>query len=400
MEQTRFDHEQKGLVPLPSFAWIALTNRCNLKCAHCQRELLKEEGLLKPREMQWQIFKKLEAELFPHLERIQFGGNNFGEQLLASNWDSFFERISKFKIGISIVTNAMLLNSKRIKAIVNCGGEFNFSLEGVTKESYMKIRGCKFEKFLGIVKETCQEKIKRSEFGARLNLGFVIFRDNIRGITRLIRIAVKLGVDRIIVTHFVPWQESQRYKSLVYHKELANKMLEKAKKLAGELNLKVDLPRPFKMEKNQDKPILHGIMSLSPCYHPWRSVSINEKGDVMPCCATNAVLGNLESASFSEIWNGRKYRKLRKTVNSSRPLGFCRKCAFRGIKMRSTSPLPFCSNESILLAAIGPDKHTKSFPLVLCKFKNSLRKTTWGKKLIPYLMELYCRHAAFINWSL
>lgn len=399
MEQTRFDHEQKGLVPLPSFAWIAFTNRCNLKCAHCQRELLKEQGLLKPREMHWQIFKKLEAELFPHLERIQFGGNNFGEQLLASNWDSFFERISKFKIGISIVTNATLLDSKRIKAIVDSGGEFNFSLEGITKESYKAIRGCRFEMFLGKVKETCQEKIKRPESGTQVQMGFMIFRDNINEITRLIRIAVKLGIDRVTFTHFVPWQESQRYKSLVYHKELANKMLRKAKKLAGELNLKVDLPKPFKIDKNQDKPILHRITSLSPCYHPWRSVSINEKGDVMPCCATSAVLGNMGSSSFSEIWNGRKFKKLRKTVNSSSPLSFCRSCGFRGIKMRSSSPLSFCSDESILLAAIGPDRQTKSFPLVLRKFKNSLRKTIWGKKLIPYLMDLYHRHGAFINWS-
>ena len=396
-EQTTSDQGQTKLVSLPSFAWVAVTNRCNLKCMHCQRELLKEQELVKPRDMPWKIFNKLEAELFPHLERIQFGGNNFGEQLLASNWDSFFERISKFKIGISIVTNAILLNPKRIKAMVDSGGEFNLSLEGITKESYESIRAYKFEKFLNIVKETCLEKIKKSESGARVNLAFTIFRDNISEVTALMRISVQLGVDRVSITHFVPWQESHRHQSLVYHRELANQMLEKTEKLARELNLKADIPRPFRIDKNQDKPILNGIRPLSPCYHPWRSVSINEKGDVMPCCATSVVLGSLESSSFSEIWNGRKYKKLRKTVNSSRPLSFCRNCSFRGIEIHSTNPLAFCSDESILLAAIGPDEHSKSFTLLLRKAKNTLQKTSWGRKLIPYLMELYRRHVAFIN---
>lgn len=398
MEQASSTQRQKKLVPLPSFAWIAVTNRCNLKCAHCQREFLKEQGLIKPQDMPWQIFNKLEAELFPHLKRIQFGGNNFGEPLLASNWDCYFERANKYNICISIISNATLLNPKRIKAMVDSGGEFNFSLEGITKKSYETIRGCKFEKFLNMVKETCLEKIKMSESGARVNLGFTVSQNNISEITRLIRTAVQLGADRITVTHFFPWKESQRQQSLVYHKELANKMLGKAKKLARELDLKVDLPKPFRIFKNQDKPILPGVRSLSPCYHPWKSVSVNEKGDVMPCCATSVVLGNLKRSSFSEIWNGHKYKKLRETVNSSRPLSFCRSCSIRGIDLRSTDPLFFCSDESIILDAIGLDRNTKSFPLMLRKLKNYLWKTSWGRKLIPYLMELYRRHFVFINW--
>ncbi len=392
--------KQKKPIPLPSFAWIAVTNRCNLKCAHCQREFLKEQGLIKPQDMPWQIFNKLEAELFPHLERVQFGGNNFGEPLLASNWDSYFERANKYNVDVSIVSNATLLNPKRIKAMVDSGGEFNFSLEGITKKSYEAIRGCKFENFLNIFKKTCQEKVKMSESGARVNLGFTAFQDNISEVPRLIRTASQIGADRITVTHFFPWQESQRYQSLVYHKELANKMLGKAKKLAKELNLKADLPKPFRIYKNQDKPIHHGVRSLSPCYHPWKSVSVNEKGDVMPCCATSVVLGNLKKSNFSEIWNGNKYKKLRETVNSSRPLTFCRNCSIRGIDIGSTDSLFFCSDESIILAAIGLGRNTKSFPLLLRKLKNGLWKTTWGRKLIPYLIEVYRRHLVFINWPI
>jgi radical SAM protein with 4Fe4S-binding SPASM domain len=380
---------------MPSFAWIAVTNKCNLRCTHCQRELLKAHGLLKPREIAWKLFRRLEAEVFPYLERIQFGGNNFGEQLKASRWDEVFEIVSKFKIDISLVTNGTLFNTDRIKELIEAGVELNFSLEGASKESYEAVRGHRFNRFFDIIKETCEEKIKRPGNGAKVNLGFTVFYDNIREITDLICMAARIGVDRIIVTHFAPWKESQRRQSLVYHKELCNRMLEKAKNLAAELDIRVDLPRPFSIVDSHKKPDPQERKLGKPCYHPWRSFSINEKGDVMPCCTTSVVMGNLEKSSFDEIWNGSKYHKLRRTVNSSHPLVFCRDCAFREIDRESRQPISFWSDEKFLLAAIGTDKHQNSASLVLRNMKNRLKKTKWGAKALPYLIELYRRQGAF-----
>jgi radical SAM protein with 4Fe4S-binding SPASM domain len=386
---------QTGSAPLPTFAWIAVTNRCNLRCTHCQRGLLRELGLLRHREMSWKVFNKLESEVFPHLKRIQFGGNNFGEQLLASNWDSFFERISKLKLGISIVTNGTLLNTSRIKAMVEAGVELNFSLEGVSKEAYEAVRGYKFDKFFGIIKKTCEEKIRLPENGAQVNLGFTIFKDNIREVTDLIGMAARLEVDRIVVTHFAPWQENQRRQSLVYHKELSNRMLEKAKYLARELDIMVDLPMLFRIDNIQENPDPLERGRVKPCYHPWRSFSVNERGDVIPCCATSVVMGNLERSSFYEIWNGSKYQRLRKTVNSSRPLVFCRDCAFREIEVGSTEPISFWSDEEFLLSAIGTERRKNSTSLVLRKMKSRLRKSSLGQKALPHLTEFYRKHGAF-----
>jgi len=390
--------QQTESPPLPSLAWVALTNRCNLSCSHCQRGVLRKQGLLALREMSVKLFEKLERELFPYLKRIQFGGNNFGEQLSASHWDEFFARVSKLKMDISIVSNATLLNSERIKAMVDAGVEFNFSLEGITGESYAAVRGYKFEKFLGSLSETCQEKLRTVGTGAKVNLGFTAMSDNIKEIPQLLRTATQLGVDRVTVTHFVPWEESQRQKSLVYHKELANQMFRKADELARELNLLVDLPMPFRTDEgrepgsqSEDK----SSVAFAPCYHPWNSVSINEKGDVMPCCATSIVMGNLEKSSFPEIWNNGKYRKLRKTVNSDAPLLFCRYCGLRGIEVGSSKALSFCSDEDLLLAAIGHRGHRKSSRSVLRTFKNRLLKTRFGGKLVPYAVDLYREHGAF-----
>lgn len=375
---------------LPSFAWVAVTNKCNLSCGHCQRKLLKKQGLIATKDMSVKVFEKLERDLIPSLQRIQFGGNNFGEQLSASHWDDIFARVSKFNIDISLVSNSTLLNEERMRAMIDAGVEFNFSLEGINPETYESVRGNKFEHFYRILTDACRGK---KGTRSRVNLGFTALRDNVNEIPQLLGIAAELGVDRVTITHFVPWEEGQRQKSLVYHKELANQMLRKAHELAEDYKLLVDLPLPFTTDKiadNQAPPEDMDSASLAPCYHPWESVSINEKGDVMPCCASGAIMGSLENSSFSEIWNNRKYQKLRNTVNSSRPLSFCRNCGLRGIEVGGMKPLSFCSDEDLLLGAIGKTPNNGSLRAMLYKY-------SLGRKIIPHLMQLYRKHLAFIR---
>ncbi|MHA2282348.1 MAG: radical SAM protein [Promethearchaeota archaeon] len=395
----RADGKPKRLTPLPSFAWVAVSNRCNLRCAHCMRRLLKKQGLIDPGDMSWDLFRKLELEVLPHLERIQFGGNNFGEQMMASNWDLLFERVAKLNIKISVVTNATFLTQERVRAMVDAGVEFNLSLEGATEESYEKVRGHKYKKFLRTVETTCQAKKEKAGSGTKVNLGFTVFRDNIEELPALLKTAAQIEVDRVTVNHFAPWKESQRYQSLVYHKDLANRVFAKAENLARDLGLLLDIPRPFDLQNGSRERSPLGVESTMPstiCYHPWKSVSINERGDVMPCCATSVIMGNLAKSSFSEIWNGTKYQRLRRTVNSSHPPTFCRNCAIRGMVLGTDRPLSFCNDEKILLGAIGSERNTNYSSLMPRRLKYRLQQTKTGRKLLPHIMEFYRMHGALI----
>jgi radical SAM protein with 4Fe4S-binding SPASM domain len=49
-------------------------------------------------------------------------------------------------------------------------------------------------------------------------------------------------------------------------------------------------------------------------------------GDVAACCVPGLVMGNLNENSMEEIWDGPRYRELRATVNSSKPLPSCASC--------------------------------------------------------------------------
>jgi hypothetical protein len=82
-------------------------------------------------------------------------------------------------------------------------------------------------------------------------------------------------------------------------------------------------------------------------------VSVNENGDVMPCCATGAVMGNLKRDDFATIWRSKRYRRLRERVNSSRPPWYCDGCVLRGVDMESPVAR-FHTDEGYLLRGIGP----------------------------------------------
>ena len=67
------------------------------------------------------------------------------------------------------------------------------------------------------------------------------------------------------------------------------------------------------------------------CLLPWFSLYITVDGDVRPCCSfgegETLTLGNILRQDFDEIWNGEKYRMVRRQA-LDRKLGYtvCRNC--------------------------------------------------------------------------
>ncbi len=371
----------------PLSAWISLTGRCNLNCVHCPRRSLSSppQNL---EDLSLESFHKLEEEIFPFLKRCKVGGNNLGEQLLAKEWDYFVDRIGQYSFECTLVTNGLLLTRERIGKLLEMGWSIDLSVEGGTESTYQNIRGGNFEKFLSVVKECCQQKRFFQETKAKIRLCFTTFYDNIRELIPLIEIGARLGVDEVLVAHLIPMIESQRVQSLVYHKGLANSLFEEGRRRAEELGISIDLPPPFPIKRMGEEDSIEGAPTQwdsKGCYHPWTSVSINEKGDVMPCCISDQKMGNLMETDFEKIWKGKKYQKLRKTVNSLKPISFCRHCALRGNDFTHVQ----CNDNRALLSFIGPTDQIDSEFFLKFYIKKNLRKLPWGKKALQKMKTLY-----------
>jgi MoaA/NifB/PqqE/SkfB family radical SAM enzyme len=154
----------------------------------------------------------------------------------------------------------------------------------------------------------------------------------------MIRFGKQLGIDRIQIMTLVPYVETQKYKNLHYHRTLANTYFAKARAIAKDLAMDVNLPDDFntgdfkiptvQIRRKADVEAV-GSLSNSPgerhalsalemvnCFKPWQTCAINELGNVKPCCVYWRSMGNLREGGFETVWNGRKYRALRKSVNT------------------------------------------------------------------------------------
>jgi radical SAM protein with 4Fe4S-binding SPASM domain len=74
-----------------------------------------------------------------------------------------------------------------------------------------------------------------------------------------------------------------------------------------------------------------------PCYYPANTFFLDYTGDVLMCAhdwGKKAVVGDLNSESFYEIWTGKKFSNLRKKLlDGNRGFGPCKVCNVEGTRM-------------------------------------------------------------------
>src|SRR5262249_11525178 len=117
---------------------------------------------------------------------------------------------------------------------------------------------------------------------------------------------------------------------------LANKYFDESRKIAAELEFDINIPAAFGTGSFEPQLVQLGakafvpsysndFITLSKCSLPWQACSINELGVVHPDAVYWRSAGDLTKSSFESIWNGRKYRALRRRVNR-RPDQICTSC--------------------------------------------------------------------------
>lgn len=143
IEEYRKYFKYPETIPFPRRVTVELSNRCNLRCIMCPRNFYKGSDSF----MDAELYKKIIDEIseYKDITLVPFFR---GESLLHPN---FFELIKYAKdknVGhIQLATNAMLLNKRKAREIIDIGIDFiSFSLDTLGKENYERIRkGAKYD---------------------------------------------------------------------------------------------------------------------------------------------------------------------------------------------------------------------------------------------------------------
>lgn len=301
----------------PFRIYLEPTTRCNLECQMCYFPTSERPK----QDLSFNNFLKI-LDQFPYLQDLQLQG--IGEPLLNPDIFRMAEYAKTKRIRVGLFTNTTLINSDVAKKIVNSGIDWiNLSLDGANPKIYEMIRrGANFERVIQNIKILLGTKRRHTP---RISIWFTGMKMNILELPAIIRLAKRLGIERVIAQGIHFWgndfyRDYLKKDSLLEDIDLTRKIFIQAAEEAKRLKVSLDF-RPRYFEKRTERL----------CRWPWVSCFISVEGYVTPCCVQGSDpkiinFGNIFEKDFKEIWNSSAYQEFRRQLKSQCPPEICQDC--------------------------------------------------------------------------
>ena len=321
---------------------------CNLRCIMCEGfspySKVKDERVAsgrKRRRMDIALVRKVleESKDTPLKEIIP---STMGEPLVYKHFEQILEMCHEFDVKLNLTTNGTFPRKgaeEWAKLIVPVTSDVKISWNAATKETQEKVMlGTKWEKVLANLKSFIRVRDEHAAQGGnrcRVTLQLTFLQTNVHELSDVVKLALKLGVDRIKGHHL--WAHFKEIKELSMRRnreaiEEWNKAAVAAQKIANENLLsngkKVILENIYPLAKDAHKELTPG----GTCPFLGKEAWINTEGRFSPCCAPDKQrlalgdFGNVSEKSLSDIWKSDFYQDLQKTY-LEKPL--CISCNMR-----------------------------------------------------------------------
>lgn len=303
----------------PRYIEVEVSTACNLRCQMCEHTYWKEKD-------QMMTFGQLKSivDQFPKLKWIGLTG--IGESFLNPDFIKMVKYVKDKNLYLELYDAFFLINEKLAKGLIEAGVDrMIVSIDAATPETYEKIRvGAKFDKVIKNIKGLRQEKKKMKAYYPEITFHYIISKDNLNEILPFINLVKKImGQDLTSIYFTAILHPFPEIKNMVV--EIPDDLVEKANAKCRRLGIKVAWNRNVPGEKDQ----------IAKC-NEWTMPFIFVDGTIIPCCAGNeankrsfqrkTAMGNVFKTPFEKIWNGPKYKALRKMIHDGKVPTACKYC--------------------------------------------------------------------------
>jgi len=332
---------------LPLSLYMDVNLQCNLQCPSCFRS----DPQYKDKDwpcMSYDLFQRAAHALFPTALRVVLSGG--GESLLHKDIDSMLALCVHYQARPILYTNTTPLTPDRLTLLAQAGTVLGLSIDAATRDTFEALRYP--AKWDGMVRKLETIKDMLAGDGGRFfpYIGAVIQQKNLNELNELVELAHAYGLELIKFTKFEPYYAALRGEVPdaeevaaalvdVYHKANQRRIRlyvpdygkTAVSAILQELRLRNERLATRMDADNPDRWVHYPDARSKDCQIPWSECMVTPEGKLTPGCCSGFELGDLAHSRFEEIWNNQKYQQLRKTVNSSRPMSFCREdaCPFR-----------------------------------------------------------------------
>jgi glycosyltransferase involved in cell wall biosynthesis/MoaA/NifB/PqqE/SkfB family radical SAM enzyme len=326
-------------------------DHCNYKCVMCEcfspYSNVKDSRISKgqpKRVMSIETIRKVleESKGSPLKEIIP---STMGEPLLYKDFDEIIKLCHEYKLKLNLTTNGSF-PKKSVEEwavlLVPILSDVKISWNGANKETHEQIMlGSNWEKvYTNLVRflEIRDSYAKYNNHRCTVTLQLTFLESNFRELPELLKMAIKLGIDRLKGHHLWAHFEEIKDLSMRRNKDSINAW----NKIVNELiNIADDNPLPNGRKivlENFDILNEQATEDLAPggaCPFLGKEAWINTEGQFSPCCAPDELrkslgnFGNVQSISLQGIWQSESYQALQKnyinhelclTCNMRKPL--------------------------------------------------------------------------------
>lgn len=303
----------------PKYIEVEVSTACNLRCKMCEHTYWKEENKM----MSFEQLKEI-VEQFPGLKWIGLTG--IGESFLNPDFTNMIKYVKRKDLYLELYDSFFLIDEKVVRVLVESGVDrMIVSMDAASEKTYEKIRvGAKLKTVLQNIKKLRTLKKKLQSHYPEITFHYIISKENISEVLNFVDLVKKIMREEETSIYFTsilhPFKQIQ---DMVV--SIPDSLVSAADEKCKKLGIKVAWNRNVPHEKSQ----------ITKC-NEWTMPFIFVDGTVVPCCAGNesnkrdyqrlTSLGNIFEAPFEKLWNGSKYKNLRKMIHDGKVPAACKYC--------------------------------------------------------------------------
>lgn len=310
---------------------------CNHTCPMCWLQHLEPEVLAREKQrdraegMKLVDYQRFFRSIPPGVEEVNVVGG--GEPLIHPQAVQIMAEVKRQGWRGSLITNGTLLKEPVSRDLLQMRWNIvRVSVHAGDAETYRQIQGVdRFETMKTNLKAFAKLRDECPPGRAtKLGVFHVIQRENIDKIASLFSIAEEVGADNIEFDKIIPY-DSEKWLTADELARAQEALARCARESKIPCNIDEVLPQlqveetcaadhaPFKPAKS--------------CSVGFDEVFVTSHGDVLPCCFSDEVMGNVRDSGFEEIWYGRNFSDFRSRLLRGKFAKYCivNRCTLPGV---------------------------------------------------------------------
>lgn len=326
---------------LPRVVDLQLSNFCNMSCTMCY------DGNNPPlQKLDPALVERFAAAVLPTAGVVTpFAGS----EPLILTWDLTRQLAERYAVDLELITNAQFLDEAKFRELEPHVSSVTFSIDSHMRDVYERIR-------LRSKPDKVFENLPRAarlcrEHGIEPQANVVFMVENAAFMDETVAFLADQGCTTVRMLAFrMPYgaASERSFSDAVRHMspEWMEWMLNRVRKVAKEKRIRMVFEgstredrdfRPPDLGFRPDRKAKHSLWEELPYYFPGYCtmsvdrVKVASTGKVYPCCVAEGndlVLGDLNHATFEEVWNGANAQDLRRAMLTNDLPKFCVTCNF------------------------------------------------------------------------